>query len=136
MAIVAIIEVRTVDLGEDGVVQHAEIEVSENGNTYAWRRGGIAAALDRTAIQSLLDGEAGKLFEAAQAKAQSADVFTNYQRLGLKLVVALALVVLDEINAIRSLLRQLNPAQANNPLLQDRTLVQLKAAVKTKLHSL
>jgi GAF domain-containing protein len=133
---ITIDELRTVPISESHTVQHAEITISDGTNTYAWRRGGINAGLGRLAVQALLDSEADALWLAASSKQQSADVFDRADRIGFKLVIAVALVVLDEINALRLLIRSAVPAVAALPTYQDRTLAQLKAAIRNKLQSL
>lgn len=70
-------------------------------------------------MQAILNAQEGTLWTAAQAEGQAVDLY----RLTLKRVVkAFALVVLDEINILRTKVG-----------LAERTAAQLNNAIKTKL---
>lgn len=83
----------TQDEGGIDASRSVTISITDGATTYLWYVGSLPLVGD---LQPVLDAREAKLFAAASAKGRTFDVFDVKERRVLK---ALALVMLDEINA-------------------------------------
>ena len=81
-----------------------------------WAVGGLSLTGD---LQAILDARESELFQAASAAGVTFEVYDLIER---RIIKALALVIMDELNILRALHG-----------LPDRTPGQIKTAIKSKL---
>ena len=117
---IEIIDTKTVNLGTISA-RHADIIISSGSEAYLFGVGGLPLTGD---LQAILNAREAELWTVAQTSGKAVDL---YEVTPKKAIKALALVMLDEINALR---------QAAVPPLAARTIQQLEAAVKAKLKNL
>lgn len=117
---IEILEARTIndiDTGQPGT-RHADIIIASGGDSYLLGVGDLPLIGD---LQAALDAREAELWQIAQAVGKEVDL---YQVTPKRLLKAFALVMLDELNAVRQ-----NPTA----VLPARTANQLEAALKAKL---
>ena len=102
--------------GNTPLSRYVSFIISDGIDAFFWGVGGLPLAGN---LQDILDSQETTLFQAAQAKGKTFDIFEVTERRVLK---ALTLVILDEIN----LLRQQHG-------LPDRSESQIRGAIKSKL---
>jgi hypothetical protein len=100
--------------------RYAQIAITNGGTTYEWARGGLPLEGD---LQSILDAEEAQLLAAAT---EASRLFDPYELTERRVIKALALVILDEINALRQRPLPVLPMPA-------RTAGQIETAIKNKL---
>ena len=114
---IEIVDVRLIDDLDGNITsRHADIIITDNGNAYTYGVGGLPLVGN---LQTILDGREAELLGGAVAKGQAVDLYNVTPK---KVLKAFALVVLDEINALR-----------NVAGLQPRTAGQIEGAIKAKL---
>lgn len=96
-----------------------EIVISQNGTAYLWTIGGLPLAGD---LQTILDAREAELWTVASAAGRMVDL---YGVRPTRIVKALALVILDEINILR--------VRAG---LAARSAGQIDDAIKAKLREM
>ena len=80
----------------DEIFRQAEIIITSGATSFMWTVGGLSVAGD---LQAILDGREAELWVAAQAGGRTVDLY----ELALKRVLkAFALVILDELNILRT----------------------------------
>jgi hypothetical protein len=121
---IAITEIYTTDR-QDGIPpdQTARFDITDGVDTYSFSQSGLAVGLDRAAIQSALNARKDWLWGLAKQKEHDSEIFKHVTK--WRLIKALMLVILDEINLLRSELA-----------LNARTTEQITTAIKTKLEEL
>lgn len=113
---ITILDVTTLDVDFVPPSRTAIIEITDGVDTYKWSVGGLPIIGD---LQPLLDAREAELWAKAQARAEPVNIYDVTPK---QIVKALALVMLDEVNALRTAAG-----------LQPRTGAQLLAAIKGKL---
>lgn len=103
----------------DPISRSVSIAITQSGQTFKWHVGGLPLTGN---LQSILDINEAELWSAAQAQGKPHNLFTERQE---KIIKAFALVVMDEINILRT-----------RAGLQARTISQIETAIKTKLKGL
>lgn len=76
--------------------RQAEIIITSGATSFLWTVGGLPANGD---LQAVLDGRETELWTAAQAGGRPVDL---YELTGKRVLKAFALVVLDELNILRT----------------------------------
>lgn len=109
--------VTDIDTGQP-LVRHADIIISSGQTAYLWSVGGLPVSGN---LQTVLDARESELWSVASVSGRPVDLYELAVKRVLK---AFALVMLDEINALRQ--------QAG---LGARTGAQIEAALKAKLKS-
>lgn len=99
-----------------GDIRAVDIVITNSGQSYMWTEGGLPPEGD---LQTLLDTREAEIWAKAQLDARPVDLYEVAPRRVLK---AVALVILDEINILRQ--------RAGLPL---RNAGQIDDAVKAKL---
>jgi hypothetical protein len=94
--------------------QQVEIEIDNGGPVYQIS---VGVPLGEPDIQAHLDGRFAELWAYAQAKGQSQDIYVSR-----RVIKALALVILDEINILRGVAG-----------LAPRSASQIEGAIRAKL---
>lgn len=94
---IEIIEITTLIDTETGqaVSRAVQIVISQNGTAYLWNIGGLPLIGD---LQAILDAREAELWAVASAAGRMVDL---YGVRPARIVKALALVILDEINILR-----------------------------------
>ena len=115
---IEIVEIKTISLGTISARQ-AEIIISSGASSYLWRVGNLPLAGD---LQAILEAREAELFAQAQAGGRVVDLYELATRRVLK---AFALVVLDELNILRT-----------RAGLANRTAGMIDDAIKAKLKAM
>lgn len=101
------------------VFRHVDIIISSGGQSYLWSRGGLPPEGD---LQAILEANEAELWRAASARGKPVDLYELTPRRVLR---AFALVVLDELNLLRS-----------RAGLAPRAAGQIDDAIKNKLKTM
>lgn len=117
---IEILEIRAVNDFDTGQPRsrHADTVITQGGESYLLGVGGLPLAGN---VQTILDSREVELWPQAQAGGRAVDLYEVTPKRVLK---AVALVIMDEINALR---------QAVIPALPARTAGQIETAIKNKL---
>lgn len=115
---VEIVEVRSISLGVINARQ-AEIIITSGPNSYLWSAGGLPLTGD---LQAILEAREAELFAQAQTAGRPVDLYELATKRVLK---AFALVVLDELNILRT-----------RAGLANRTAGMIDDAIKAKLKAM
>lgn len=121
---------------QTGMWCHFLVSNAGGGLMYSHAVNDLPFNISEAAIKANLVAREATLLSAAQALGVVVDIFDNDGRLTIKLVISLALLVRDEINAVRLLIRNAVPAVAGQPDYQNRTLAQLKTGIRDKFQAL
>lgn len=112
---IEIVSIQTIEtLGVSS--RHAEIIITGGGQSYLWSVGGLPLVGD---LQAILEAREAELFSQAQTACRPVDL---YELAVKKVLKAFALVVLDELNILRT-----------RAGLTARTAGQIDDAIKAKL---
>lgn len=113
------VEIISKELNESVGFWLLRVEISQNGTSYALATS-APGSLEAGELQAYVDARENEYWSEAARRGKQADILADIEE--RRLIRALALVVLDEINVLRV-----------RGGLVERTEAQLRAAIKAKL---